>query len=185
MGLGVVDESGVLHVHAAVYFGWMILLVTQAMLVSRNRTRIHRRVGWYGMVFGIVVAFVGLVMTFVEMQNEVVGGIESWPALMAHMWPSLETLTQFVVLLALGYGYRSAPEAHKRYVLFATLALLFAATDRMFYLLGPWCAEIMFVLTVGPIFAYDLYSRAWPHAATVVGTLILLPHFLLRAAVGY
>lgn len=180
VGLGVVDASGILHVHAAVYFGWMVLLVTQAALVSRGQTQTHMTFGRYGMIFGLLVIAIGLVMTFVKMQSYVSNDMATWAEAPLEVWTSIETITQFIVLLVLGYVYRFRPEAHKRYMLFATGALLFAATDRMFYLLGPWCAEIMFPLTVGPIFAVDLYTQGRIHPATLIGTAILLPHFALR-----
>lgn len=177
---GLVESSRVIHIHGMVFLGWMALLLAQAGLVSRGRTRAHRLLGQYVATFGLLVVGVGAYITFVQLQN-FASASTTWGELLLVAWPSLETITQFAVLLALGWVYRTSPEAHKRYMLLATVALLYAATDRMGYLLGPWCAEIMFPVTVGPIFAYDLYAEGRVRAATLIGTAILLPHFALRA----
>jgi len=49
-----------IHMHAAVFSGWLVLLVAQASLASSGRLPLHRRVGQIGMGYGTLVLCVGL-----------------------------------------------------------------------------------------------------------------------------
>jgi hypothetical protein len=44
-----------LHVHAAVYLGWLALLVFQTVLAARGKIALHRRVGTVGIAYGALV----------------------------------------------------------------------------------------------------------------------------------
>lgn len=177
---GFVESAPVIHVHGLVFLGWMALLLTQTVLVAIGTPQTHMRLGHYVATFGLVVVVIGAYITYASLEN-FASLSTTWGEMMLVSWQSVETMVQFSGLLGLGYVYRPSPRAHKRYMFFATVALVYAATDRMGYLLGPWCAEIMFPVVVGPIFGYDLYTERRIRLATLIGTAILLPHFLLRA----
>jgi hypothetical protein len=57
---GVVAHSWVIHVHAATFMGWMALLLTQVTLVSTGRTRAHKKLGTFGIGYGVLVPGMGL-----------------------------------------------------------------------------------------------------------------------------
>ena len=38
----------VIHLHAAVFLGWMAVLLTQATLIARGKTRAHMKLGRFG-----------------------------------------------------------------------------------------------------------------------------------------
>lgn len=177
---GFVESAPVIHGHGLVFLGWMALLLTQTVLVARGNPQAHMRLGQYVATFGLVVVVIGSYITYVSLEN-FASPPTTWGEMMLVSWQSVETMIQFSLLLGLGYLYRSSPPMHKRYMFFATVALVFAAMDRMGYLLGPWCAEIMFPVVAGPIFGYDLYIERRVRGATLIGTAILLPHFLFRA----
>jgi len=52
---GTVDRPWVVHLHAAVFVGWVLLLVAQAALVVAGRVRLHRQIGAAGMLYRAVV----------------------------------------------------------------------------------------------------------------------------------
>lgn len=58
-------------------------------------------------------------------------------------------------------------------MLFATIALVFAATSRMHYLLGPHSNSIGLGLMVAPILGHDLYSEGRVRVASLVGTAVM------------
>lgn len=176
-------ESWKIHMHGIVFLSWMGLLLVQTVLIARGNPQTHMRLGQYLAIFGLVLVGVGAYITYTAFQF-LEWESTTWGEFLLMAWPNVETMLQFSLLLGLGYLYRTSPDTHKRYMFFATVALVFAAMDRMGYLLGPWCAEITFPVVVGPIFGYDLYTERRIRPATLIGTVILLPHLLLRALLG-
>ena len=52
---GGVPRPLVMHVHGAIFTGWMLLLFLQVGLASSGRVRMHRRVGTFGIWYGAIV----------------------------------------------------------------------------------------------------------------------------------
>jgi len=88
-------------------------------------------------------------------------------------------ITQFAILLSLGFVNRKNPPIHKRYMLLTTIAILPAATARMEYLIGPWSMELLFLLFAVLILFHDRRIHGKIFRANIVGLLILLPRALL------
>jgi hypothetical protein len=87
--------------------------------------------------------------------------------------PSWFGMLAFAALLFLGYWNRFNPQDHKRYMIFATIAILFAAIDRMHFLLGDKAGLIMFGIIMIPILVHDYYTQRKIHRATLVGGSLL------------
>jgi hypothetical protein len=69
--------------------------------------------------------------------------------------------------------YRRRPEIHKRLILLATVALLFAAAGRMSFLTPPAAAAVW----LSPVFigiTYDAVTRRRVHPAYLIGLPVLL-----------
>lgn len=173
-GIGVVETDWVVHLHAVVFVGWMAFLLMQTILVARGRTRTHMALGRYGgIALGILVLVVGILINYVQARAAVSEGLVTWAE-----WPQIlmiaiegwVSLLLFTGLLGLGLLYRRRPEVHRRYMVFATIMIVFAATSRMGYLLGPWHNSIGMGLMVAPLLARDLYTDGQTHPATLIGT---------------
>jgi hypothetical protein len=54
----------IIHVHAAVFSGWMLLYLAQVWLVYRRQVRTHQALGRFGIYYGVLVLLFGLVVTF-------------------------------------------------------------------------------------------------------------------------
>ena len=54
----------VIHVHAAVFVGWLVLVIAQAWLAAVGRLALHARVGRVGMIYGVALIVVGLITAF-------------------------------------------------------------------------------------------------------------------------
>jgi hypothetical protein len=173
-GQGVVETDWVIHLHTAVFVGWMALLLAQTILAARGQTQAHMALGGYGgIVLGILVVVVGGLITYVQAQAAVAKGLvtwEEWPALLEGTMVSWLSLLCFTLLLGLGLFYRSRPEVHKRYMVLGTAVLVMAAFGRMEYLLGSWSVNIGMGLVVAPLLAYDLYTEGRVRPATLIGT---------------
>lgn len=180
---GFVAISWPLHLHTAVFMGWLALLLAQTGLVAGDQTRRHMRLGSYGVAFGFVVILAGVCVTFVHMQGGVAEGTWTWAEAPVGASNSLiPILVQFPLLLGLGYAYRSSPAAHKRYMLLATALLVTAANHRIMFFVWPgeWTHMLLWVAEIGPLWLYDLYVERRIHPATAIGTGIVLLYMALK-----
>ena len=163
----------VIHVHAAVFIGWLVLLLIETVLIARRRIREHMKLGRYGLFLGAAVFLTGLLVLFLQnytfisrgeitVMEGIVGTVGVWMQ-----------MVNFSLLLYLGYRKRRKPEYHKRYMLFATIAIMPAPIVRLGYYMGYWSATI-FVILIGAIMIHDYLRIKHVHKATLVGTALFL-----------
>src|SRR5215203_3604863 len=60
MGRGTLVITPLVHVHALLFFGWMLLFWTQTWLVAYGRVRRHRELGVAGVVLACTMCIVGV-----------------------------------------------------------------------------------------------------------------------------
>jgi hypothetical protein len=53
----------VMHLHAAVYLGWLALLMCQVVLAARGKIATHRRVGTLGIYYALALWVLGLIVS--------------------------------------------------------------------------------------------------------------------------
>ena len=124
-------------VHGATALAWLLLYVTQALLVAKGKVDLHRRLGWAGPMIAVLLILFGY-YTISEGAFRVsdLGGdiyrilIEpgSPPLtdadLVAGFLGSLGELIAFSVLVAAGILFRHRAELHKRLMVFALIPLV-------------------------------------------------------------
>jgi hypothetical protein len=171
---GVVETDWVIHLHAAVFVGWLALLLGQTVLAARGRMRAHMTLGSYGgLTLGIAVVLVGFLITYQQATSAVAKDLVTWaewPKILLGTMPSWFSLLGFAVLFGLGLRHRNRPAVHKRHMICGTILLVVAATSRMDYLLGSWANTIGIAVMVAPLLAYDLYTERRVRPATLIGT---------------
>lgn len=182
---GTMEISPAIHLHAAVFVGWIVLILTQTILAARGRIHAHMAVGRWGFLLGVGVLAVGGFLMFLKLRLLVAEENLTWAQVPAFVWtmPGLINLLQFATLLTVGFVYRTSPQVHKRFMIFTGLAIISSATDRMTFF-GEWRLLIMPAVVVSPVWAYDLYSETRIRPATLIGSLVLVStsiHFLLRS----
>ena len=169
------------HVHAAVYVSWLILLAVQTALIGGGRIGLHRRIGRIGAGIAVLVVLMGLVATYV-VENLRWGTPRSDPAFISTL---LVDVLNFASLATAGLLLRRDPGAHKRLMLLATIPLLQAGFIRWwggalfaFFgagFVGGWMADFLGVsLMVLGLGVYDLVTRRRLHPAYVLGALWIL-----------
>lgn len=57
------SSSLLVHAHAVVFFGWVVLYVTQNALVASDRMALHRRLGWIGAGWMVAMVVLGTAVT--------------------------------------------------------------------------------------------------------------------------
>jgi hypothetical protein len=169
------------HIHAAVYVSWLILLTVQTVLIGRGRVALHRRLGGFGAGLAVLVVLTGLVATYV-VENLMFGTPRSDPAFISTL---LVDVLNFASLATAGLLLRRDAAAHKRLMLLATMSLLQAGFIRWWGkamlaafgggFLGGWMADYLGVsLLVLGLGVYDLVTRRHLHPAYVVGAIWIL-----------
>lgn len=173
---GGVTRPWIIHVHGAVFSGWMALLLVQVTLVATGRVRMHRRVGSAGIAYGGVVLVVGLVVSFAAPVLHVRSGKWTLDVAAGFLLLPLVDMLLFAGFFGAAVAYRTRPEIHKRLILAATVALAFAAVGRMSFLPLP----AFFAVWLSPLFAamaFDVFSRRRIHPASSVSVTILAVAF--------
>jgi MFS family permease len=178
---GGVARPFVMHVHGAIFTGWMLLLFLQVGLASSGRVRAHRRVGTFGIWYGAIVWVMGVIATFAAPVIHVRNG--EWPLDQAAgflIFP-IGDMILFGGFFGAAVKFRNKPEIHKRLIVAATVALAFAAVARMNLSL-----PIVFLLWLAPmaaLAAFDFRSAGKIHKVTaicVAAMVIAFPRVLLE-----
>ena len=127
----------VLYLHAAVFGGWMALLLAQTGLVALARKRSwHRLLGWLGVALACVMPVLGtwsaISMTHIRYGF---GDIDD----VAFLILAFNDMAAFAGLMAAAILLRNRhSEAHKRLVLMATCVICVAALTRF----PPWLLPV-------------------------------------------
>jgi hypothetical protein len=173
---GGVNRHWIIHVHASVFLGWVILLIAQASLVVAGRQDLHRRLGTFGIAYGVAVLVMGTIVSFAAPVVRVHAG--QMPVAVA----SLVVLYNLVDMLVFGAFFAAAvvqrrhPEWHNRLILSATTAPAAAAVGRVL----PENGWLYVAVWLSPLFASMLVDLALRRRLHPV-SLISLPVFLLDA----
>jgi hypothetical protein len=182
------DYPIAVHIHAAVYLSWLVLLTVQTVLIGTGRASIHRRLGMFGAALAVLVVLMGLVATYI-VENRMLGTPRSDPAFISFL---LVDVLGFASLITAALMLRGDAAAHKRLMLLATISLLQAGFIRwwggaMFAtfgkgFVGGWMADYLGVsLLVLGIGVYDLSTRRRLHPAYVIGAIWLLTWQLIAS----
>jgi hypothetical protein len=179
---GAAEAPVVLHVHGVIYVGWLALLIVQAILAARGRIRAHRSLGAVGIGYGAIVWLVGILVSFVAPVMHVNAGEWTIDEAAAFLPIPFGDMLLFGGFLAAAAAYRHRPEVHKRLMLLATVAIVFAAVFRLQAagLPTPAAIALWFVPVLLGI-AYDALTRGqvhpvyWIGAAAMALALLRLP----------
>jgi uncharacterized membrane protein YozB (DUF420 family) len=158
----------VVHLHAAVFGCWLVLLVVQVGLVARKKLDTHRRLGAWGVALAALMLVVGLATAIeaARLGHRGIPGVE-FPGAAGFLLLNVVSLFVFGALAAAGWAWRHRPQAHKRLMLSATVAgLMPPAIARLPGIAGNEKAigpAVLLFLVAGP--AYDLATRRRVHPA--------------------
>jgi hypothetical protein len=181
-----------MHFHAVLMGAFLLLLLTQTVLVATGRCALHRRVGIaaFALVPALVLAGLILVPTI---YHQVWGAFQAAPAAArAAAQQHLFVLDDIMLLqlrigilfpLFIGIALMARGKnagIHKRMMILATAMPLPAAWDRMSWVpstmpLSPWSPDLYVLLSVLPMFAWDVLRNRGVHPAYLIWIAINLP----------
>lgn len=110
----------IIHVHAFVFSGWMLILTAQVLLVLGDRVAVHRKLGWFAAGWACLMAVLGPCAAVASQAANfgLSNGIGDPPFLSVQIMD----LGGFLGLLAWGLTLRKNPAAHRRMMLLATVS---------------------------------------------------------------
>lgn len=188
---GSLAANPAVHFHAALFFAWTALLVTQNWLVVEGRIRSHRSFG----MLGIALATLMTVSAVLAAMNrarliELPAGVSRAPIEQIFVGGVAIDVLAFAVLFAVAIVRARDTESHRRLMLLATVHLLGAGLNRVFRFAPEIAAYVrtefglpLPILTADlllvPLLVHDWRSRGRLHRATAWGTgALLLLHFV-------
>jgi hypothetical protein len=154
---GTVDKLPVIHLHAAIYVGWLAIFIAQTVFAATRRMDLHVRLGKLGIGYGVLVIVMGVTVAISMFAVRVhAGQIED---AQTRLVAPLSDMVFFTPLFAAAVWLRRKPEIHKRLMIVATTVLLVAAVGRMTFVGRPWP---MLLVWSSPLLlgaAYDVVRR--------------------------
>lgn len=170
--------------HGAAFTAWVVLFIVQAGLISARRHAIHKKLGGVTVALAAAMVVLGVMVAIGQVERGT-----SPPGVPPLAWLAVPLIDMpvFAGLVAAGYLHRRDAQAHKRYMLFATLLMLQPGIGRMpvlletpigpeFNTLAAWALSLTLIV-------WDLASRGRVHRASAIGVSVLAAEQIVRLAV--
>ena len=146
----------VVHLHGVMMIAWMLLLATQAGLVSAGNVKLHRSLGMWGIAHGAAILLMGLAIQLIASRAGMDAGRNPGTD---GLYLGILAGIGFGIMFTLAIRNRNRPEIHKRMILFAMLPVLPPGVNRFWSnLLG----------LDDPIPTFWLYLTLWSMAAAIL-----------------
>lgn len=186
----------VLHMHAVAMGSFLLLLLTQAVLMATGRRDLHMKVGILGFALVPVLVVVGTILAPTIYHQVWNFAQTATPDVQKEMQGRLLALDNILLLqmrigilfplfIALGLKARAANAGmHKRMMFLGTALPLPAAIDRMTWLpttmpASPVATDLYILLAVSPLFIWDVVRNKRVHEAYWIWIAINLPFAVL------
>ena len=146
--LGTLVQPLLIHVHATVFTGWLVLFFLQAYFAATKRVPLHMAVGRMGIWYGGLLILVGLMTGVLRAVGSPPGRAETL------LLVAIEDMAMFGGFFGAAIWYRKKPKLHRPAMLVAATALLVAAVGRMTFLpdgpirLAIWAMPVLIAIAI-------------------------------------
>ena len=182
----------VMHMHAVVMGSFLLLLLSQTVLMATGRRELHMRVGIAAFVLAPVLVVVGFILA-PTMYHETWTALQTAPPAARGKLQELLSFKENILLLqarigilfplflAIGLRARGGNAGlHKRMMILATAIPLPAGIDRIAWLpttmpASPIASDLYTLLAVSPMFAWDVIRNRSIHVAYWIWLALFLP----------
>ncbi|MGH7024559.1 MAG: hypothetical protein ACREEB_13370 [Caulobacteraceae bacterium] len=182
----------VLHVHAVLMASFLLLLLTQTVLMAAGRSHLHRQLGAAAFVLAPALVIVGIILVPTIYHSLWSFGQAGGPEVQAKTQQGLRALDNIMLLqlrigvlfplfLFIGLRARSNNSGfHKRMMILATAIPLAAGIDRIAWLpttlpVSALAGDLYILAAVAPMFAWDVIRNRRVHEAYLVWLGVSLP----------
>lgn len=148
----------IVHLHAVVFMGWVVIYVLQHGLAASGRIALHRQMGRLALLWVVLMLWFGMAVTIAVIQR----GQAPFFFLPQHFLVANPlTLFAFVGLIGAAVAMRKQTDWHRRLHLCAMAMILGPAFGRLFPspFLIPWAFEV--ATLAGLIFPLIAVWREW------------------------
>ena len=142
------------HLHGALFTGWVLLFIAQTALVASHRLAVHRRLGVAGAMLAAAMILVG---TFTAVATAKRGGAPVGVDPLAFLAIPIFDMVLFATFVTAALVLRRNKEMHKRLMLLAYISIIVAAVARLPGIL-PWGRS--------PFLVWDILWWSSPRSTT-------------------
>ncbi|GAA4344495.1 hypothetical protein [Flaviaesturariibacter amylovorans] len=166
------------HIHGAFAFAWVLLFVLQAALVQARRFQAHRTIGYLGGVVALGVSVTMVPAGLFQVDRDLRLGLGG--TAYSSMLGILTSGALFLGLVIAGIVHRRRGAHHKRYLLLATIVVLWPAWFRFrHYFPSVPHPEIWFALVLADsliviAWAWEYYRYRRIHPVLLWGGLLII-----------
>jgi hypothetical protein len=160
---GAATAHPIIHAHAAVFSGWLVLLLAQVSLVLRRRVATHRSVGRIGIVYGAGLLLFGVFTGFVAPALNVVAGTMTLDEAAGFLILPVGDMLLFGAFFIAAIRTRRNREAHVRLMVLAAVALIFPGAARFALPAGAAAVLAVWLLPLVAAMAHDRYAFGRVH----------------------
>ncbi|MGV8940330.1 MAG: hypothetical protein ACOH1P_02185 [Lysobacter sp.] len=111
-----------IHIHAALLFGWLLFFIAQSSLIQNRSVLVHRRMGVLGACLCAAIVVSGVQVGLFATRRDLAAGGDL--ILLGEFVNIVIEMLLFGSLVAAAIALRRDGESHKRLVLLATISLL-------------------------------------------------------------
>ena len=182
----------VLHMHAVVMGSFLLLLLTQSVLMATGRTEQHKKLGILSFALVPVLVVVGLVLAPTIYHTVWQGAHFGPPPVRAALTPVVHDLENillmqirigilFPLFMIIGLRARTGNAGlHKRMMFLGTAVPLPAAIDRMSWLpttlpASPVATDLWILVALSPMFIWDVVRNRRVHEAYWIWLAVYVP----------
>ena len=172
----------VLHMHAVLMGSFLLVLLTQAVLMATGRRALHMQLGIVGIVLAVALVVVGFILA-PTIYYQVWGGAQFGPPEVRKALAPVVPLLENILLLQISAGIMFAlfvtialrargrdAGLHKRMMFLAVEVPLGAAISRMTWLpttmpASPLSINLFVLVAIAPMFVWDVIRNRRVHEA--------------------
>jgi len=187
MGRSSFGSPLLVHAHAIVFMGWMVLYLAQNVFVTRGTMALHRTLGWIGAGWMVLMIVLGCAVTIAMVRA---GHVPFFFRPLQFLVFDPMTVFTFAGLTTAAIVMRRRTEWHRRLHYCGMSMLLGPAFGRLLPmpLISPWSWEAAFAATlIFPIIGIvaDIRRTGAAHPAWGRGIAAMIGAFVLTEAVTY
>ena len=190
-----------LHLHAALFSAWTLLLLSQTSLAASGRLNHHRAWGIAGVSLATAMVIIGLATAIYSLKTGLAAGYGD--RVRAFFIVPVTALLMFAGFFTAAIANINRPDTHKRLMLLATISLLAAAVARIFFAaavgVGPGmrpglspptpvyfanAPSLLLELLIVAGLIYDWRTRGRPHPVWYIGLAVITAVVLLRVPIS-
>lgn len=181
----------IVHAHAVVFFGWVVIYVAQTFLATRGGLALHRILGWIAAGWAVAMVVLALAIMVFKVRTAATPPIfQPQHFLIANPI----TILTFAGLTAAAIAMRRRTDWHRRLHFCGMVALLGPGFGRLLPmpLLMPWSYQIAGALgLIFPIVGMALEKRrtgrvhpAWWWGLAALIAMLVLPEIIVPTPIG-